>query len=624
MILCRLMRLGPDSHALIDLLQHPRVTLGLSDDVLAAGKAALEIGGFRGQPPVTSTDALRQAAAAIAARTAERFAPPPLARLTREDITAAEAVAKRLAAALDRLPEAHAREPQRLSAATQQLRAAMELLCADADGAGGGSGDASPGAAFDGEDGQALDVLLAEIESAAEELKGGPADLAGVCAAAASQQVVRGGGAGHPRVAILGPLEARLISADLVILGGLNEGVWPPQAATDALLNRTMRAELGLSSPERRIGQSAHDFIQALCAPEALLTRAVKSGGTPTLACRFWQRLEVLSPPEAWREALARGAELSALATRLDRPDGFAPRPRPEPRPPAEVQPRRFSVTECETLFRDPYAFYARRILGLAPLEEAGATLDGRDRGDLLHAVMERFTLAAPDALPDDPEALLLSVGEAVFAPVRGEPDVEAFWWPRFRDMIPAVIAWERHRRAGLTRIGVELRAEASLRLPDGAEITLSGRADRIEALADGRLAVIDFKTGSIPSEKQREVGLAPQLPLEAALAARAPYEGADMPALGPAAPAQALFAGLKPGAQDIKETHWPEPAELHVLAEEHLAGFLALVQQFRSGTRAFVPRFAPQFMRHAGDYDHLARVKEWSVLGDDEPDAAS
>ena len=78
----------------------------------------------------------------------------------------------------------------------------------------------------------------------------------------------------HPNVMIWGTLEARVQGADLVILGGLNEGAWPEPVKPDPWLNRRMRADLGLLLPERRIGLSAHDFQQAVCAPEVMITRA--------------------------------------------------------------------------------------------------------------------------------------------------------------------------------------------------------------------------------------------------------------------------------------------------------------------------------------------------------------
>ncbi len=294
-------------------------------------------------------------------------------------------------------------------------------------------------AAFDDADGQALSRLIDDLEEALDGLEGTPADAASVLLAAMAEEVVRPRLSLHPRVMILGALEARLVTATLVIMGGLNEGVWPPLTQTDPLLNRPMRAELGLTSPERRIGQSAHDFIEHLSASRVLLTRHMKAAaGAQTIPSRFWQRLQAVVPPDLWREAKGRADYLCSLAARLERPEAYAPRLRPAPKPPAALQPRQFSVTEVETLLRDPYAIHARRILRLDPLQPLGLSLGASDRGQLLHAVMERFGRAFPAALPPDVEREMRRIGEAVFAPVRAEPDVANFWWPRFLGMIPS------------------------------------------------------------------------------------------------------------------------------------------------------------------------------------------
>ena len=123
----------------------------------------------------------------------------------------------------------------------------------------------------------------------------------------------------HPRLKILGLLEARLIDADLILLGGLDETIWPPEARSDAFLNRPMRATLGLSPPERKIGQTAHDFVMAMGAPRVILSRAHKRDGSPMVASRFIQRLAAVAG-DAFADCRARGARYLELARALDRP----------------------------------------------------------------------------------------------------------------------------------------------------------------------------------------------------------------------------------------------------------------------------------------------------------------
>ena len=207
------------------------------------------------------------------------------------------------------------------------------------------------------------------------------------------------------RVRIYGPLEARLQSVDRLVLGGLVEGVWPPQTRADPWLSRPMRHELGLDLPERRIGLSAHDFAQALGAPEVILTRAAKLGGAPTVASRFVQRLAAVAGEARWDAALERGARYTALARRLDETATIKPAARPAPRPPLAARPKQLSVTEIEHWLRDPYTIYAKHVLRLAPLDEIDTPPGASDRGTLIHDSIGEFAKTYADKMPDDPVA---------------------------------------------------------------------------------------------------------------------------------------------------------------------------------------------------------------------------
>src|ERR1041385_6018589 len=182
-------------------------------------------------------------------------------------------------------------------------------------------------------------------------------------------RIVSAGAAARPgpRVRILGTSEARLVHVDRVVLGGLVEGVWPPETRTDPWLSRPMRLELGLDLPERRIGLSAHDFAQLLGMPEVFLTRAAKIAGAPTVASRFVQRLAAVAG-EAWPRPLARGEQYLAWARDLDRAEKVVSLRRPRPTPPLAARPQRLSVTEIEHWLRDPYTIYAKHILKLRPI----------------------------------------------------------------------------------------------------------------------------------------------------------------------------------------------------------------------------------------------------------------
>src|SRR3972149_4286579 len=119
-----------------------------------------------------------------------------------------------------------------------------------------------------------------------------------------------------------------------------------------------MPKRLGLDLPERRVGLSAHDFAQAACAGEVVITRARKQNGVETVASRFVQRIKAIAPEDAWNAALARGERYLELARVLETPAQRGRIKRPEPRPPVALPPVRLGVTAIEALVHDPYTLY--------------------------------------------------------------------------------------------------------------------------------------------------------------------------------------------------------------------------------------------------------------------------
>ena len=268
---------------------------------------------------------------------------------------------------------------------------------------------------------------------------------------------------GHPRLQILGLLEARLLSFDCALLAGLDEKVWPPAVETDAFLNRPMRAALGLSAPERRIGQTAHDFAAALGAREAVLSRSKKRGGAPTVASRFLQRIVAAGGAMQRGHATSRGARqaLSRVRARARPADRDAPAPRPAPRPPVALRPRGLSVTRIETLRRDPYAIYAEFILHLKALDPVERDLGPREAGEAWHATLQEFSEDYPSGpLPPEAREALLSIARARFAPLAADPAFAALNWPTIEKAIDFVLDFERRSRGDIGRVWVERRGE--------------------------------------------------------------------------------------------------------------------------------------------------------------------
>ncbi len=353
------------------LLAHPLCRLGMSRLEGQRGAAALEIGAWRGRSVGKGLSGLEASLSTLRPKADERHVPGPRKRLTEADEAAAGDVLAALRAGMTPLCEAlHAVEPA-LATVAMAARQALDIISRDEDGRA---------LCFSGPDGEGLNALFDDLAAARDAMPQGgrAADFVAILDGLLAEQVVRRSGGGHPRVKIWGLLEARLLEADHVVLGGLNEDVWPPKTQTDAFLNRPMRAELGLSAPERRVGQTAHDFVQALMGRQVTLTRARKAGESETIASRFWLRLKAVTPPGLWTKACDAGDRLAALAAELSAPTpGVKPVTRPAPRPPRHLQPRSLSVTDVETLYRDPYQIHARKIL---KLDRACSADRGSDR----------------------------------------------------------------------------------------------------------------------------------------------------------------------------------------------------------------------------------------------------
>lgn len=473
-------------------------------------------------------------------------------------------------------------------------------------------------AAWSGPDGGTpLDeTALAELAGAFDSLAEGAAfapdmtlrDYAAALPLLLADRPVRPPLVAGARLRIFGPLEARMVHADRSVLAGLVEQTWPSTVRSDPWLSRPMRAALGLEAPERRIGLSAHDFVQACGAPELILSRPRKMGGAPTVPSRFLQRLAAVSGPARWQAALARGDRFRRLAALIDTAPRVKPIERPQPAPDLALRPTRLSVTEIETWLRDPYTIYARHVLRLAPLDGLDEEPGAAERGSAIHEALGAFARDFPAGLPAEPEAVLRDYGRRAFAPLEVFPAEYALWWARFERLAPRVIAWERGRRAETQRVF----AETGGRLPlAGGRFTLTGRADRIEQLRAGGLAIVDFKTGVVPSAKQVKAGYSPQLPLEAAMAAEGGFR--DVPAEEAAG-----LVYVRLGVTEVKETSGVErDTTAALLAQETRARLEQLIAAFENPSVGYASLARPMFRGRFGDYDHLARVKEWSTAGE-------
>jgi ATP-dependent helicase/nuclease subunit B len=598
---------------LLALLKHPLTRLSAPEGAHRQAIAVLERAILRGPRPRPGSAGLARALEALRTelgklKRGERsdlHRSDPRADLGEDEFDAAADLITRLAAALAPL-ETLGRGPHAFRSVAARHRDIIAALSLD---------DTGTPAAFAGPDGSALGQVFDAIAAGlpAADLSVPLADYPDLFGAAIADRVVRRPGLPGVRVRILGPLEARLTSSDRLVLGGLNEGTWPPQARSDAWLSRPMRLELGLDLPERRIGLSAHDFAQMLGAREVILTRAAKLAGAPTVASRFVQRLAAVAGPR-WQTALRHGEKYLSWARELDRP-GAPPRPtpRPVPRPPVAARPARLSVTEIEHWLRDPYTIYAKHILRLFPLDAIDTAPGAADRGTVIHGAIGDFTQAYAQGLPPDALEKLLALGIKHFAPLEEFPEARAFWWPRFERIARWFADWETKRRTHVAAVQAEIRGEIEIPLGDRS-FRLSARADRIERLGDGAYAILDYKTGRVPSTPQVAAGLSPQLTLEGAILRAGQF--ADIPrGASIAALVYVSLRGGEPGGEEKSLEFKSSTPDAE--ADRALQKLGEVARRFEDPATPYRSRERPMFQgRSYGDYDHLARVKEWSLSG--------
>jgi ATP-dependent helicase/nuclease subunit B len=584
---------GLEPVTLLALLKHPLTRLTAPANAVSALERAL----LRGPRPKPGTSGLRHAMATFRATRETLHPSDPRKLISDAELDSAETLVTQLAASvapLEALPKTD-RSLAQLAEAHVKVLAAL-----------------SPDA-FAGHDGAALARALEQLAESdgARSLAIAPSDYPEVLIAAIGDRTVRRPEVRDVRVHIYGPLEARLQSIDRVVLGGLNEGSWPPETRSDAWLSRPMRRQLGLDAPERRIGLAAHDFAELLGHPEVILSRAQKSGGAPTVTSRFLQRIAALVGGERWTGALARGHLYLDYARALDAAAEVKAADRPAPRPPLEARPTKLSVTAIEDWLRDPYTIYAKNILRLPPLDPVDTAPGARDRGTLIHGAIGDYTALFAEASPADPLGELLKLGEARFAALADYPEARAFWWPRFERIARWFVQWDAQRRGRLAELKAEIRGELSF-AAGASTFTLSGVADRIERLRDGSYAILDYKTGQARTEPQVRTGLAPQLTLESAMLRQGGFKN-----LPPGSVSEIAYVTLRGGDPPgepcpIKFKDGTPDAQ----AEHALARLKALAAEFAKPETPYYSLVHPMWKTHYGDYDHLARVKEWSLAG--------
>lgn len=582
-----------DPNVTVALIKHPLARFGMDARLVRRAANGLEIAGLRGAvEPVENGRHFERIHEAMLASRTDRHVHQAVARFSKDDWSCAVGLAERL----DEIFGVGGADVAGVADLARRSLALIELCAVD------GEGDiAHLTERFSGD---VLMAFLDELMASQEDWNIALAHWPDVIEQLMAGRPVRPTSGAHPRVMILGPLEARLQHFDRIVLGGLNEGTWPGGGGNDPFLSRPMKGDLGLPTPERRIGLAAHDVAQALGHRDVVLTRAVQAANAPTVASRWVQRLVTVAGKEATMAMKAAGETFVDWAEALEQPAGIVPPfGQPNPKPPVDRRPRRLSVTAIPTLVADPYAIYARHVLRLQKLPPLMREADHRERGILFHRVVEDYV--ALGGSREDFTALARGLFDEDMRP----DEVLARWWPRMVQIAEDFVAWHGALVPDIQKTFAELHGEVAL----GDDFTLSGVADRFDRMKGGTFALWDYKTTGGPPIGQVKDGRRPQLPLLTAMAGRGSFEGVDGPV------ERFGYVHLVGGDWAVQSLpNEKDDTDPQTIAALCWAQLERLVARYRDADHGYLSkaRYIEDEL-YEGDYDHLARVAEWSVMAD-------
>ncbi len=457
-----------------------------------------------------------------------------------------------------------------------------------------------------GETGETAAALLSSLLEAAETLGFVPqGQYCDLFEALLSGTTVRSKYGSHPRLRILGPIEARLCSFDTIIISGLNESTMPGKASAGAWMSRPMKKDFGFPLPEKAIGVLAHDFCETACGKEVFLTRAERVEGTPMVKSRWWMRLETVLKASGFNFEEMQTSPYPDWSRQLDRTDKITPIAPPCPKPPLKFRPRELWANDIEKLIYDPYTIYASKILKLRKCDKIIPPLDAVDLGIVTHEILESFFKTYPQKLPENAEEILLSLSAESFDKNGINSEVRAFWWPRMQKIIKWILEIEKINRPEIKQTYCETKGTITFRAAGGT-FTLGAKADRIDKNKDGSLSIIDYKTGQAHTAKEMAVGYAPQLPIEGIIAEQGGFDGI------PAAEVKKLSYWMLGRKSVCTEKNIKE------VLDHNFSVIKELINLFDDENTGYITKPHPKYMLKHSDYRHLSRNDEWEVNDND------
>ena len=410
----------------------------------------------------------------------------------------------------------------------------------------------------------------------------------------------------HPRLRILGPIEARLCSFDTIIISNMNEGTMPSKASSGAWLSRPMKKDFGFPLPEKSIGVLAHDFCEMACGKEVYLTRAERVDAAPTVKSRWLMRLETVLNALSIDASVINADCYLTWIRNLERSQKITPLSPPCPKPPLSARPRELWANDIERLLYDPYAIFASKILRLQKTEDINPDPDAIDIGIITHSILEKFYRQYSTELPHDmPQILQQLITEALDTHSINN-EIRAFWWPKLLKTINWIVSIENKYHQDINKTYCEISGKITLKAPGGTFI-LGARSDRIDKTKNNELNIIDYKTGYAHSAKQIIGGYAPQLPIEGIIAEQGGYPDIT------AAPINCLaYWRLNKEIISVDKN-------INQVLSDNFEKIKQLITLFDNPEQGYITKPNPKHTLKYSDYQHLSRINEWEVNDNDQ-----
>ncbi len=517
---------------------------------------------------------------------------------TPENMFAEDTLTKQLKTYFKELEDLYTKKSVPLLALLKAHIKTAEALAASADVSG-------PENLWRHDDGKKAAAYLAKILEKADVAGDiSPSSYGAVLTTLLSLETVRKTYGTHPRLKILGLIEARFNTFDRVIIGGMNEGIWPQKIKTDPFMSRTMKKDFGLPASEKSVGITAFDLSSFLAAKEVFLTRSERSCGTPTDKSRYWLRFETLIrifKKDIKDYTSVRYNKLAQLRITPEKTQKIKP---VAPTPPVMARPRRFSASSIEKLMRNPYEIYARYILRLKVLDSVDKDLKQTVYGTIVHKVLEKFCLPDENTTKDETFDILMDLWNKEFSQYPFDITDKIFFSGRFEKTAHWISDAQELYRRQIRRSIPEVKGQIIMELPAGP-VTIEARADRIDETTENTYNILDYKTGRARTPKEIKSGYAPQLAIEALIATHGGFLKDGIPLLAKKV-ARLIYWEL--GNKIITYDN-----DLDALIQETHENLIRLISAFDFESTPYLARPNPNHIDDYADYEHLARIKEWS-----------